>query len=140
GGCRTSVRDGAIRAGARADLAENHERGGAVMPALADVRALRFLAHRVQLQLAHEALEACVIRRPRRAHLQPLGFRRPGCRHERAQVAHLADYIGRRPALREAAKRAGISSELAGPAGLNHRAIQFKAPSMANATSFGSPG
>ena len=70
-----AVRHRAVRAGARADVAENHERRGAVVPALADVRALRLFAHRVQLQLAHQALEPQVARRAGRAHLQPLGLR-----------------------------------------------------------------
>ena len=47
---RPPVRHGAIAARARADVAENHEGGGAVVPALADVRAARLLAHRVQAE------------------------------------------------------------------------------------------
>ena len=61
---RAAVGDRAVRAGARADVAENHERGGAVVPAFADVRAARFLADRVQVQLAHQRLEAQVVGRP----------------------------------------------------------------------------
>src|SRR5205814_1402782 len=36
-GGRTSVGDRAVRAGARADVAEDHERGRSVVPAFADV-------------------------------------------------------------------------------------------------------
>src|SRR4029079_14276773 len=57
--------------------AEDHERGGAVVPALADVRAIRFLAHRVQPELAHDALEPEIVLRPRRADLEPLGLGHP---------------------------------------------------------------
>src|SRR6185436_16219323 len=49
---------------------------GAVVPALAYVRALRFLAHGVEVQLPHQALEARIPRRARGAHLQPLRLRR----------------------------------------------------------------
>ena len=91
GGCRASVRDGAVGARARADVAENHERGGAVVPAFADVGAVRFLAHGVEIELAHQALEPRVVRRAGRADFQPLGFRRPRTarRHERNEMTHL---------------------------------------------------
>src|SRR5262249_60322953 len=56
-----AVRHGAVRARARADLAENHERGRPVVPALADVRTLPFLAHRVEAKIAQEAFEARVV-------------------------------------------------------------------------------
>ena len=42
-----------------------------MVPALADVRAVRLLADRVQVPLAHQALEPHVVRPARRAHLQP---------------------------------------------------------------------
>jgi len=89
GGRGPAVRHRAIGARARADLTENHERGRAVMPALADVGAVRFLAHGVEAEIAHEAFEARVVRRSRRTHLEPVRFRRPVAdRHERDQVAH----------------------------------------------------
>ena len=44
-------------AAARADLAQDHEGGGAVAEALVDVRAAGFLAHRDQAVLAQLALE-----------------------------------------------------------------------------------
>ena len=47
---RLAMRDRAVRARARADVAENHERRRAVVPAFADVRAMRVLAHGIQLQ------------------------------------------------------------------------------------------
>jgi hypothetical protein len=56
---------------ARADVAEDHERRRAVMPALTDVRAVRFLTDSVQVELAHELLEPEVVWAARRAHLEP---------------------------------------------------------------------
>ena len=72
---RTAVRDGAVGARARADVAKDHEGGGSVMPALADVGAACVLADRVQLQVLHDALEPEVVLRPGSADLQPLGLR-----------------------------------------------------------------
>ena len=69
-----AVRHGAVGAGARADVAEDHERRRAVVPALADVGAARVLAHGVQLQVLHDPLEPEVVVRPGRADLQPVGL------------------------------------------------------------------
>ena len=106
----SAVGHGAVRAGARADVAEDHERGGAVVPALADVRAARFLADGVQVQLAHQPLEPQVARRPRRAHLQPLGLRvSRGRATDRGMTRAMINYIGRESrgsALRPARPRA----------------------------------
>src|SRR5206468_12612024 len=68
---RLAVRDRAIAAVPRAGVTEDHEGGRGVFPALADVRTVCFLAHRVQIPLAHEALEPDVARAPGRAHLEP---------------------------------------------------------------------
>ena len=68
---RAPVRDGAVGAVARADVAEDHERGRAVLPALADVRAVRFLADGVEVELLHHLLEAQVVRPAGRLDLQP---------------------------------------------------------------------
>ena len=69
-----------------------------MVPALADVRAARFLADGVQVQAAHQPLEPQVARRSRRAHLQPLGLGlaqlRVRDRGERNDGRHLYDYIG----------------------------------------------
>ena len=65
------MRDRAVGAVSRADVAEDHEGGGAVLPALADVRAVRLLADRVQVQVAHEALQAEVVASAGRLHLEP---------------------------------------------------------------------
>ena len=63
--------DRAIRAIACANIAQDHECRGAVLPAFADVWAMRFFAYRMQIELAHEILEARVVRSPRRFDLQP---------------------------------------------------------------------
>ena len=70
--------DVAVAARPRAGVAEDHERRRAVVPALADVRAVGFLADGVQAERPHQPLEAVVVLRPRRAHLQPLGLRHRG--------------------------------------------------------------
>ena len=59
---RTPVGDRAIPTIAGADVAQDHERCGAVLPTLADVRAMRFLAHGMEVQLAHQMLQSGVIR------------------------------------------------------------------------------
>ena len=68
----TPVGDGAVGAVPGADVAQDHEGGGAVLPALADVGAVRLLAHGVQLQLTHELLEAQVVVATGGLHLEPL--------------------------------------------------------------------
>ena len=68
---RPAVGDGAVGAVPRADVAEDHEGGGAVLPALADVRAVRLLADRVEVELAHQLLEPQVVRPAWGANLQP---------------------------------------------------------------------
>ena len=88
---RLAVRHRAVGAGARADVAEDHERGRAVMPALADVGAAGVLADRVQLEVAHDAAQAQVILRPRRAHLQPLGLRLTRFHEMQRRLDHLSN-------------------------------------------------
>ncbi len=56
-GRRPPVGHGAVGAVSRADVAEDHERRRAVLPALADVWAMRFLADRVEVEVAHQLLE-----------------------------------------------------------------------------------
>ena len=53
--------DRAEAAGPGAGVAEDHDRGGALVPALADVRAVGLLADRVQAQAAEQALEVVVV-------------------------------------------------------------------------------
>ena len=53
--------DGAEAAGTGAGVAQDHDRGGALLPALPDVGAAGFLAHRVEGQAAHQALELLVV-------------------------------------------------------------------------------
>src|SRR5689334_11931618 len=54
---RLALGNRAEAAGARADIPQKHERGRTVVPALADVRALRGLANRVQTQPASQLLK-----------------------------------------------------------------------------------
>ena len=55
--------DGAEAAVARADIAAQHERGGAIGPALKNVRTLGFLTNRVQIQPLDQLEEMVLIRR-----------------------------------------------------------------------------
>ena len=67
----------AIAAGARAGVAQDLERRGALAPALGDVRAARLLAHRVEARAVDQLLDVEVAPvRARRAHLHPLGAAR----------------------------------------------------------------
>ena len=70
-----AVRHGAVAAGARADVAEDHERRRAVVPAFADVGAAGFFTDGVKVQAAHQLLELQVFLGAGRPHLQPVGFR-----------------------------------------------------------------
>ena len=69
-----AVRDRAVRAIARAYVAHQHEGGGAMRKAFADIRAARLLADRMQLQLAENRFGAKIFGRHRRAHFDPVGM------------------------------------------------------------------
>ena len=71
---RRAVRHRAVGAVPGADVAQDHEGGGLVLPALADVGAARLFAHGVQPQLAHHALELHVGGAAGRLDLEPPGF------------------------------------------------------------------
>ena len=90
--------DGAEAAGARADLAHQHDRGGAGIPALADVRALRFLADRGEAVFAHGLLDRFEAATRRHRCPQPAGLaaRR---RHRRARRSGLDAVTDRRKPL-----------------------------------------
>ena len=64
--------DGAEAASPRAGVAEDHEGRGASLPALPDIGAARLLAHRVQLEAAHDALQLGIVVAAGKAHAQPL--------------------------------------------------------------------
>jgi hypothetical protein len=68
------MRDGAVGAVASADIPEDHERGRAVLPALADVRTVGLLTHRVKVQLPHQLFEPEVVGTSRCPNLQPSGL------------------------------------------------------------------
>jgi hypothetical protein len=69
---RLACEDGAEAAGAGADVAKDHEGRGAVVPALADVRAAGLLADRVQPQAAHGLFYVAVALPHRRPGFEPL--------------------------------------------------------------------
>ena len=76
---RLAARHGAKAARARADIAENHEGRGAVLPALAHVGAARAFADGVQVERAHDALQLLIIFAAEESHAQP-GRARMRCR------------------------------------------------------------
>src|SRR5205085_9269169 len=63
-------------AGAGADGAEDHHRRVLFLPALVDIRARRLLAHRVQVELAHQPARRVILRRARRLDADPRRFAR----------------------------------------------------------------
>jgi hypothetical protein len=67
-----AVRDRTVRAITRAHVAHQHEGGRAMRKAFADIRTARFLANRMQLELAENRLGPKVLRRNRRAHFDPV--------------------------------------------------------------------
>src|SRR5205085_7510601 len=73
---RLSLIDSAETAMARAGVAAEHERGGAIRPALEDVRAACLLTDRVQVQALDELQHVVLIRRIAQTYLQPLRLRR----------------------------------------------------------------
>src|SRR2546430_8986660 len=95
-------------AAARAGVAEDHEGGGAAVPALADVRAGRLLADGVELVAVDQALELHEARAARRADLEP----RRLALAVRADLAHLEDACAARIGARARA-HAGTASRSA---------------------------
>jgi hypothetical protein len=66
--------DRTIGAISGANVAEDHERGSTVLPALADIGAVGLLANGVEVQLAHHLLEAEIIRSTGGFDLEPRRF------------------------------------------------------------------
>src|SRR6266545_568411 len=75
---RLAVGHRTVPAVARAHVAQDHEGRGQVLPALADIGTMRFLAYRMEVPLPHQALEPQVLRAARRADLQPRRLGRVG--------------------------------------------------------------
>src|SRR5262249_48291466 len=67
----TAGLDGAEAARAGADVAQDHEGGGAPLPAVADVRTAGALANGVQALVGDQLAQGVIVRADRRAHLQP---------------------------------------------------------------------
>jgi hypothetical protein len=59
---------------ARADVAAQHESGSAIRPALKNVRALRFLTNRVQVESLDQLEQMVLIRRVTQPNAQPFGL------------------------------------------------------------------
>ena len=78
GGQRAAGGDVAEPARPRADVAEDHDRQRAAVPALADVRAARALAHGVQLELLDHRAQLEERRLGRQRGPDPLGVAPPG--------------------------------------------------------------
>src|SRR3954470_3764975 len=70
-GKRTSLGHSAEAATSRAEIAQQHECGSAVVPALADIGALSGFTDRVQFEIAGQLLELMIILAHRSASLQP---------------------------------------------------------------------
>src|SRR5579871_6804791 len=68
---RTAVGDRAVWTVPRTDVAQDHERRGAVLPALAAVGAVGLLTNSVEVQVPHEALEPGIVGPAWRSNLQP---------------------------------------------------------------------
>ena len=66
--------DVAEMAAARARVAEDHDRRGSGTPALGEVRAHRFLAHRIELEALHVGLDVLVRFAAGQLHLEPRGL------------------------------------------------------------------
>lgn len=72
---RSSAGHGAKSAGARADISQNHEGGGAVVPAFAHVGAAGAFANGVEIERAHDALEILVTLAAEEFYAEPIGAR-----------------------------------------------------------------
>src|SRR5579863_9719584 len=68
---RPPMSHGAIRAIAGADVAQDHERRGAMLPALADVGTMGLLTNSVKVQVPHQALEPGIVGPAWRFDLEP---------------------------------------------------------------------
>src|SRR5689334_22852296 len=77
--------DVAERTGAGASIPHDHEGRVLLVPALADVRTARLLAHRDEAVLLHDVTGLGVAARGRRAHANPVRFRW----RERVRPVHL---------------------------------------------------
>src|SRR5690606_25912528 len=89
--------DVAERAGAGAHVAQDHHRRVLLGPALADIRTGRFLAHRVEIEFAHQLTRLVIALADGRLDPDPVGLALPfgtrafryGCAGEIVHAAHL---------------------------------------------------
>jgi hypothetical protein len=66
--------DSAVRTIPRAHVTKHHECRRAMLPAFTYVGAMRLLANSMEIELAHEVLQATVIGTPRGPDLEPRGL------------------------------------------------------------------
>ena len=97
---RAAGLDRAEAAGPGAGVAQDHDRGRALVPALPDVRAAGLLADRVERQAAEQALELVVVLARRHPRADPVGVaaqrrRAVGRRQARQAAAHRDRSAGR---------------------------------------------
>ena len=101
----------AIAARARARVAEDLERRGALAPALGDVRAARLLAHRVEARAVDQLLDVEVAPvGARRAHLHPRGAARAIGDGKRRLHEPKSTFAGRVTAHRRGATRGWVAT------------------------------
>jgi hypothetical protein len=72
-----SFADSTVATATGAYVSEQQKGGGTVIPALANVRAVCFLAHRMKILLAYKAEDIVIVRAARRTHLEPFRSARP---------------------------------------------------------------
>src|SRR4051794_36101724 len=94
-----ALADGTIAAPTRAEVAQQKERRRPKVPALADIRAVRFFAHGMQIQATHQVLKVFVILPHGSFDLQPgwtLWARRGGSLHQ-GNLSHILPILSQIP-------------------------------------------
>src|SRR4051812_44297210 len=128
--------DVAEAAGAGARIAEDHDRRGALVPAVPDVRAVGLLADGIEIQAVQQALQVVVVVARRHPRLDPVGMATEGLRAVRSRP----EAKGRAPTDRD---RDGLSSSvavLARARGFEHRELARHAGSLRPAAQIRSAG
>src|SRR5690606_18043766 len=112
----------------RAHVAQDHEGGGLVLPALADIGAARLLTDRVKPELAHHPADPGIVLAAGRLHREPIRLSGCGRRHGRP-----GRRVGRRGETGELYQRCGHGTisgqeELVDRTSKNSRAPSPKLP------------
>ena len=133
--------DGAEPAGAGAGLAQDHDRGRALVPALPEVRTARLLADGVEVEAPDEAAQVADGLARRDGHLEPVRVTPPGCRPARRPVDHRR-VPGHGPSLPTQRRRRparGQGRPLSGTSGPGRRSRR-RSPAPARRTRRRAPG